>query len=100
MSCGEIISCVVMAQRLRDEGYDSIALTGWQAGIVTDDNHSEAKILSIYPEVIRAQMEQGKIPVVAGFQGISSAGQVTTLGRGGSDTHRHRPGCSTKSRGG
>jgi len=86
MSCGEIISCVVLAQMLRDRGYDSIALTGWQAGIITDNNFSESHILRIHPVQIIANLKKGKIPVIAGFQGITEDGEVTTLGRGGSDT--------------
>jgi len=86
MSCGEIISCVVLAQMLRDRGYDAVSLTGWQAGFITDDNYSEAKILHINPERIFSELENGKIPIVTGFQGISSDGEITTLGRGGSDT--------------
>ncbi len=86
MSCGEVISCVVLAQMLRDKGYDAVALTGWQAGIITDDNFSEARILEIHPDVIIENLKKGKIPVVAGFQGITRQGEITTLGRGGSDT--------------
>lgn len=86
MSCGEIISCVVLAQMLRDRGYAAVTVTGWQAGILTDDNYSESRILQVNPELIIEKLKEGKIPVVAGFQGITSTGEVTTLGRGGSDT--------------
>lgn len=86
MSCGEIISCVVLSQMLRDRGYDAVAITGWQAGFVTDDDYSEARILHINPERIFSELQNGKIPIVTGFQGISPDGEITTLGRGGSDT--------------
>ncbi len=86
MSCGEIISCVVLSQMLRNRGIDAVAFTGWQAGIITDNNHTEAKILHIDPSGILDIMEKGKVPVIAGFQGMTVDGQVTTLGRGGSDT--------------
>ena len=86
MSCGEVISCVVLAQMLRNRGIGAVALTGWQAGIITDDNHSEAKILYIDPQKIISVLKEGKVPIITGFQGITPAGHVTTLGRGGSDT--------------
>ncbi|MCD4784074.1 MAG: aspartate kinase [Candidatus Eremiobacteraeota bacterium] len=86
MSCGEIISCVVLAQMLRDRGHDAVSITGWQAGFITDGDYSEARILHINPERICTELENGKIPIVTGFQGISPDGEITTLGRGGSDT--------------
>jgi len=86
MSCGEMISCVVLSQMLRNAGVESITLTGWQAGIITDNNHTEARILHIDPGQIMTALEEGKIPIVTGFQGMTIDGQVTTLGRGGSDT--------------
>ncbi|MCE1248875.1 MAG: aspartate kinase [Firmicutes bacterium] len=86
MSVGETISCVVFSQLLRDNGYDSVAMTGWQAGIITDNNFSEARILCIDPTQVLRYLEEGKIPVVTGFQGMTVNSDVTTLGRGGSDT--------------
>jgi aspartate kinase len=86
LSCGEIISAVVFAEQLTASGHPAEALTGWQSGILTDENFSHARIREINPEKILALLEQGKIPVVAGFQGASINNEVTTLGRGGSDT--------------
>jgi len=92
MACGEIISTVIMAQTLRVLGYPSVALTGNQAGIITDSEFGNARILEINPAPILRCLEQGWIPVVAGFQGVTRPdkifhrGAITTLGRGGSDT--------------
>ncbi|MER3402899.1 MAG: hypothetical protein C4337_06265 [Armatimonadota bacterium] len=92
MACGEIISTVIFAQTLRILGYASVALTGNQAGIVTDNEFGNARILEIDPTPILRCLEQGWIPVVAGFQGVTRPdatfhrGSITTLGRGGSDT--------------
>jgi len=86
MSCGEIISSVIMVNALRAKGYEAVALTGGQAGIITDNNYGNASILKIQPDRIHMYLEMGKIPVVAGFQGVTESGDVTTLGRGGSDT--------------
>ena len=86
MSVGEIISSVVIANTLRSKGYDAIAVTGWQAGIVTDTSYGKADILEVKPGYLLSALEQGKIPIVAGFQGITENGEITTLGRGGSDT--------------
>lgn len=86
ISCGEIISAVVMVQTLRAMGYEAVALTGGQAGIYTDGNYGNAKIKRIDPRPILAKLQEGKIVVVAGFQGIGEDGNITTLGRGGSDT--------------
>jgi aspartate kinase len=86
MSVGEIISAVIMANTLRSKGYDAIAVTGRQAGIITDKNYGRSEILDVRPDFIIQAVEKGKIPVVAGFQGATEAGEITTLGRGGSDT--------------
>lgn len=85
-ACGEIISTVVMVQTLEKHGHPAIALTGGQAGIITDHNYGEAQILGINPDNMLRYLGEGKIVVVAGFQGITSGGDITTLGRGGSDT--------------
>lgn len=86
MSCGEIISAVVLVQILKSMGIKGRALTGAQAGILTDNNFGAAQIKEVNPEYIEELLEQDILPVVAGFQGITTQGQITTLGRGGSDT--------------
>jgi len=86
MSCGEIISAVIMVQSLKKIGIDAVALTGAQAGIYTNNNFGESEIISVAPERINKLLEEGKIPVITGFQGITEDGDITTLGRGGSDT--------------
>lgn len=86
MSCGEVISAVVMAQTLKSKGHPAVALTGGQAGVMTDEHHGQASILRIGAERLQHELEEGKVPVVAGFQGISVSGDITTLGRGASDT--------------
>ena len=86
MGCGEIISAVVMASTLQNYGLDAIVLTGGQAGIITDNQFGNARILKVDPSRVRAELAAGKIPVVCGFQGVSAEGDLTTLGRGGSDT--------------
>jgi aspartate kinase len=86
ISCGEIIASVVMAQTLEKAGIPAVAMTGGQAGIITDHNYGEAQIIGINPEGILEELGEGKVVVVAGFQGITAGGDITTLGRGGSDT--------------
>ena len=85
LSCGEALACAVFAELLTSWGADAQAMTGGQAGIVTDERFGEAKILRVEPFSVFAALERGIIPVVAGFQGASESGAVTTLGRGGSD---------------
>ena len=86
LSAGERISAALVVMAIHELGYDAISLTGSQAGIVTDTAHTKAKILDIKPDRIRRALDQGKIVLVAGFQGVSTEHDVTTLGRGGSDT--------------
>ena len=87
MSCGEIISAVVNAATLQGEGISSVTvMTGWQAGIVTDESFGDARILRVEPDRLLRRLEQGETVVVAGFQGASERGEIATLGRGGSDT--------------
>ncbi|MDK2897009.1 MAG: aspartate kinase [Candidatus Atribacteria bacterium] len=86
LSCGEVISSVVMSQTLRKNGVNSVVLTGWQAGIITDSNFGNASIIRVEPDRIRKYLEEGWVVVTAGFQGVTEEGEVTTLGRGGSDT--------------
>jgi aspartate kinase len=86
LSAGERISAALVVMAIHELGFDAISLTGSQAGIVTDTAHTRAKILDIKPDRIRRALDEGKIVLVAGFQGVSTAHDVTTLGRGGSDT--------------
>jgi aspartate kinase len=86
LSTGERISCALCAMALNDLGRQAISLSGSQAGIVTDTSHTKARILDVRADRIRAALEAGHIVLVAGFQGVSTARDVTTLGRGGSDT--------------
>jgi aspartate kinase len=87
LSTGERISCALCAMAINDLGHRAISLTGSQAGIVTDESHTKALILDVRADRIRAALEADNIVLVAGFQGVSeNARNVTTLGRGGSDT--------------
>jgi aspartate kinase len=88
LSTGEIVSSTLLAMALKATGYEAISLTGAQAGIQTDSNHSKARILAIDPTRILREIKAGKIVIVAGFQGITNDidMDITTLGRGGSDT--------------
>jgi aspartate kinase len=86
LSTGEIISCTLLAMALEAMGYEAISLSGAQAGIRTDSVYSRARIQRVDPERITKELEKGNIVIVAGFQGITDDMDVTTLGRGGSDT--------------
>lgn len=86
LSTGELSSVSLMAMQLQSMGFDCVSLSGRQAGIKTDLNHGEAKILSIQPQRIRRELDLGRIVLVAGFQGINENDDISTLGRGGSDT--------------
>ena len=86
LSTGERISCALAAMVINDLGHQAISLTGSQAGIVTDTSHTKARILDVRADRIDAALADGNIVLVAGFQGVSTARDVTTLGRGGSDT--------------
>ncbi len=86
VSTGELVASSLLAMCLRGMGQEAISLSGGQAGIKTDANHSRARIVGIDPARVVRELEQGKIVIVAGFQGITSEMDVTTLGRGGSDT--------------
>ena len=87
ISVGERISCALAAMAIHDLGHEAISLTGSQAGIVTDTVHGKAKIVEVRAKRIHDALDEGRIVLVAGFQGISSESfDVTTLGRGGSDT--------------
>jgi aspartate kinase len=86
LSTGERISCALCAMAINDLGHRAISLTGSQAGIVTDTSHTKARILDVRADRIRDALEEDRIVLVAGFQGVSTSLDVTTLGRGGSDT--------------
>ena len=86
LTTGERISSALLCMALLDLGCDAVSFTGSQVGIITDTSHTKAKILEIKGDRVREAIAQGKVAVVAGFQGVSTAKEVTTLGRGGSDT--------------
>jgi aspartate kinase len=86
LSTGERVSCALCAMAINDLGHRAISLTGSQAGIVTDTSHTKARILDVRADRIREALDEDAIVLVAGFQGVSTARDVTTLGRGGSDT--------------
>lgn len=86
MACGEVIAAGVLAGLLRQHLDDVTVLTGWQAGIITDDRHGDARILDVHAGKLQQLLADGQTVVVAGFQGMSEQGEITTLGRGGSDT--------------
>lgn len=86
LSTGEIVSSTLMAMALSELGYKAVSLTGAQAGIETDTSYSKARILKVEPKRIVKELEKGHIVIVAGFQGITEDMDITTLGRGGSDT--------------
>ncbi|WP_456392487.1 aspartate kinase [Nitratifractor sp.] len=85
LSSGERVTAALLAIALQEMGHDAIAMTGRQAGIRTDSTHTYARIEEIRTDAIKQRIEEGKIVIVAGFQGINEHGEVTTLGRGGSD---------------
>ena len=86
MSCGETIASVVLSNELQSNGIFSTALTGAQAGLITNDDFNEAKIKQVKPDRIIHELKQHDVVVVAGFQGRTESGDITTIGRGGSDT--------------
>lgn len=86
MSCGEIISCALISHLLETNNIPSIPMTGFQAGIQTDNNFTNSEIINIDTKAIMRHVKDGKVPVIAGFQGATKDGEITTLGRGGSDT--------------
>ncbi len=86
LSTGERQSCALCAMVINDLGHKAISLTGSQAGIVTDTSHTRARIIDVRADRIREALDEDKIVLVAGFQGVSTSRDVTTLGRGGSDT--------------
>jgi len=86
LSTGEIVSSTLLAMMLREMGYEAISLSGAQAGIRTDATYSRARILKVESKRVVRELEKGNIVIVAGFQGITDEMEITTLGRGGSDT--------------
>lgn len=86
MSCGEIISTVVLASTLQARGIPARAMTGPQAGMRTREEYAEAEVINCKPDKVLQALGQGEVVVVAGFQGLSESGEVCTMGRGGSDT--------------
>lgn len=86
LATGEQISVAILAMALHALGADAVSMTGPQAGITTDEFHTKAKIMGIKPDRIRQNLDQGRIVIVAGFQGLSPTEDIATLGRGGSDT--------------
>lgn len=86
MATGEQVSIALLAMAFKKSGHPAVSLTGAQAGIKTNNTHTKGKIIDIKPDRVFHELEDGKIVVVAGFQGIDSYGDVNTLGRGGSDT--------------
>ncbi len=85
VSTGERISMALLCMALAELGVEAASLTGSQVGIITDDDHTRAKILEVRADRVREALAAGRVPVVAGFQGVSEAREITTLGRGGSD---------------
>ena len=85
LSSGERVTASLLSIALNEMGFDAVAMTGRKAGIITDSHHTKARIQEINPEVMNNSIKEGKIVVVAGFQGVNEDGDVTTLGRGGSD---------------
>jgi aspartate kinase len=86
VTTGERISMALLAMALHARGVRAISFTGSQSGIITDDRHQDARIETIRPSRILQELERGQVVIVAGFQGVSRAKEITTLGRGGSDT--------------
>ncbi len=87
ISVGERISMALLAMALRDIGVPAVSLTGSQSGILTDESHADARVIEVRPDRVRRALEEGNVAIVAGFQGMSrDRKEITTLGRGGSDT--------------
>jgi len=86
ISCGERSAMALLAMALDDIGVGAVSLTGSQSGIITDENHSDAQIVAIRPNRVIDALAKNSVVIIAGFQGVSRAGEITTLRRGGSDT--------------
>ncbi|NYE07776.1 aspartate kinase [Bacillus niacini] len=86
LSTGEQVTIALLSMALNEQNLPAVSFTGWQAGIVTEPVHGNARITTINTETVKNQLAAGKVVIVAGFQGITEDGEITTLGRGGSDT--------------
>src|SRR5262244_3714173 len=86
LSTGERIAMALLAMAIEKRGLEAISFTGSQSGIITNDRHSGARIIEVRPVRIQDELERGRVVIVAGFQGMSYKREITTLGRGGSDT--------------
>jgi aspartate kinase len=86
LSTGEQVTIALLSMALNEQNLPAVSFTGWQAGIVTEPVHGNARITTINTEAVKMQLAEGKVVIVAGFQGITENGEITTLGRGGSDT--------------
>ena len=86
LASGEQQSAALMTMALQELGLPAVSLTGWQAGLMTDSNHSDARVRGLEHDRVRRELDRGNTVVVTGFQGVDIHGNITTLGRGGSDT--------------
>ncbi|MDZ5470754.1 aspartate kinase (plasmid) [Bacillus sp. 31A1R] len=86
LTTGEQVTISLLAMALLEKGHDAVSYTGWQAGIKTESVHGNARILDIDPTRVQSELNQGRIVIVAGFQGLTESANISTLGRGGSDT--------------
>ncbi len=86
LSTGERITMAMLCMALHEQGIDAVSLTGSQAGIITNDRHNDAQVIEIRPFRVQDEMAKGKVVIIGGFQGVSYKREITTLGRGGSDT--------------
>jgi len=86
LTCGERIAMALLSMAINELGYQAISFTGSQCGILTNDRHSGARIIEVRPVRVQDELERGRIVIVAGYQGVSYKREITTLGRGGSDT--------------
>ncbi|MFO0027153.1 MAG: aspartate kinase, partial [Deltaproteobacteria bacterium] len=86
LTTGERVSMALLAMAIQKRGLEAISFTGSQSGIITNDRHFDARILEVRPHRIEDELARGKVVIVAGYQGMSYRREITTLGRGGSDT--------------
>ncbi len=86
LSTGERITMAMLSMALHEQGVDAVSLTGSQAGIITNDRHNDAQVIEVRPFRVQDEMAKGKVVIIGGFQGVSYKRDITTLGRGGSDT--------------
>ena len=86
LSTGERITMALLCMALHEQGLDAVSLTGSQAGIITNDRHNDAQVIEVRPFRVQDEMAKGKVVIIGGFQGVSYKRDITTLGRGGSDT--------------